>query len=176
MLPPQPEIERTSTGEEGVRPLHDSPHDSPHDRGISLLELMIVISLIGVLTALVVPFFIDEIRKARLARVLSELRMLAGSIESFEADLGRLPETLEEAVTPPPLDPWGNPYQYLPSTDDQWNGKRRKDRFLVPLNTDYDIYSSGPDRLSRPPLTAQLSRDDIVRADNGSFFGPAREF
>jgi len=56
------------------------------------------------------------------------------------------------------------------------NGKRRKDHSLVPVNSDYDLYSMGPDGKSKPPFTARDSRDDIVRAANGGFIGPVSEF
>ncbi len=52
----------------------------------------------------------------------------------------------------------------------------RKDRFLVPINSDYDLYSKGKNGDSVPPLTAPQSRDDIVRAADGSFVGIASEF
>ena len=52
----------------------------------------------------------------------------------------------------------------------------RKDRFLAPINSDYDLYSVGPDGLTRPPLQNKDSRDDIIRAANGSYFGPAESF
>jgi general secretion pathway protein G len=47
---------------------------------------------------------------------------------------------------------------------------------LVPVNSDYDLYSMGPDGDSKPPFTAKASRDDIVRASNGSWIGPVSEF
>jgi general secretion pathway protein G len=56
------------------------------------------------------------------------------------------------------------------------NGKARKDHSLVPLNTDYDLYSKGPDKASVSPLTAKSSRDDILRANNGRFVGPASSY
>jgi general secretion pathway protein G len=52
----------------------------------------------------------------------------------------------------------------------------RKDRNLVPINSDYDLYSMGPDGESMPPLTAARSRDDIVRANNGGFVGTAEAY
>ncbi|MFQ5988854.1 MAG: hypothetical protein ACE5K9_02950 [Candidatus Methylomirabilales bacterium] len=52
----------------------------------------------------------------------------------------------------------------------------RKDQFLVPLNSDYDLYSKGKDGQSQPPLTAQARRDDIVRANDGGFVGLAPEY
>ena len=54
--------------------------------------------------------------------------------------------------------------------------KRRKDRFLVPLNKEYDLYSMGKDGKSQPPLTAKESYDDIVRANNGIYIGQASQF
>jgi general secretion pathway protein G len=56
------------------------------------------------------------------------------------------------------------------------NGQARKDRFLVPLNDDYDLYSMGKDGTSSPPLTAKVSQDDIIRANNGSYVGLASLF
>jgi general secretion pathway protein G len=75
-------------------------------------------------------------------------------------------------------DPWGNPYQYLSFETVKGNdkGKFRKDRNLVPINSDYDLYSMGPDGKSSGPLTAAASRDDIIRAGNGSFVGIAEDY
>ena len=52
----------------------------------------------------------------------------------------------------------------------------RKDRFLVPINSDYDLYSSGPDGDSKAPLNAKASRDDVIRGSNGGFYGLAEKF
>ena len=55
-------------------------------------------------------------------------------------------------------------------------GNARKDHSLVPINSDFDLYSMGPDGQSSPPLTARQSRDDIVRANNGNFVGVAADY
>jgi len=55
-------------------------------------------------------------------------------------------------------------------------GRPRKDRFLHPINSDYDLYSMGKDGESVEPLTAQKSHDDVIRANDGSFVGLAVEF
>ena len=75
-------------------------------------------------------------------------------------------------------DPWDNPYEYLnvQSNAPGTKGKRRKDKNLVPINSDYDLYSCGPDGVSVPPLTAMASRDDIIRANNGAFVGVAADY
>jgi general secretion pathway protein G len=56
------------------------------------------------------------------------------------------------------------------------HGQQRKDRNLVPINSDYDLYSMGPDGRSVSPLTAQASRDDIIRANDGGFVGKASDY
>ena len=56
------------------------------------------------------------------------------------------------------------------------NGKARKDRFLVPLNSDYDLYSKGKDGKSSSPITASDSQDDVIRASDGSYVGLASQF
>lgn len=55
-------------------------------------------------------------------------------------------------------------------------GGARKDRFLVPINSDFDIYSMGRDGQTVPPLTAKKSHDDILRASDGGFYGLAANF
>jgi general secretion pathway protein G len=52
----------------------------------------------------------------------------------------------------------------------------RKDRFLVPINSDYDLYSMGKDGKSSSPLTSKNGRDDIIRANDGAFIGLASDY
>jgi general secretion pathway protein G len=54
--------------------------------------------------------------------------------------------------------------------------KQRKDRFLHPLNMDYDLYSMGEDGKSSAPLTAKASHDDIIRANDGQYIGVAANY
>ena len=94
-------------------------------------------------------------------------------------DYGRLPTDLTEIGEPNATDPWGRPYEYtlifgLDKTEIE--GKLRKDRFLIPLNTDFDLYSIGKDGMSAAPLTAEESWDDIVRANNGGYIGLGHKY
>lgn len=56
------------------------------------------------------------------------------------------------------------------------SGQARKDHNLVPINSDFDLFSSGPDGKSVPALTGGPSRDDIVRGSDGAYFGPAKDY
>ena len=75
------------------------------------------------------------------------------------------------------LDPWGRPYVYnkFPPGRRVPPGARR-DRFLVPINSTFDLYSMGKDGRSNPPLQGGPSRDDIVRGNDGGFIGLATKF
>ena len=73
----------------------------------------------------------------------------------------------------PPSSPPGPPSSPPGGGSTNVMGQARKDRFLVPLNSDYDLYSAGKDGESAPPLGAAQSRDDVVRANNGAYIGLA---
>ena len=95
------------------------------------------------------------------------------NIDDFLYDNGFYPDSLSEIFNPVPLDPWGNPYQFLNHITANGIGKFRKDKNLVPINSDYDLYSMGPDGRSSSPLTASMSHDDIIRGRNGAYVGIA---
>ena len=50
------------------------------------------------------------------------------------------------------------------------------DKFLVPLNGDYDLYSMGADGETKKTLSAPASYDDVIRALNGGYIGLASNF
>jgi general secretion pathway protein G len=88
-----------------------------------------------------------------------------------------LPDDLSGIGRAGKLDPWGFPYVYYKFPTGNGNpGGARKDRFLVPVNSTYDLYSIGPDGASSPPFTAAKSQDDVVRASDGDYIGLASKF
>ena len=75
-------------------------------------------------------------------------------------------------------DPWGRPYRYLRidgGTTPGIRGKRRRDKNANPVNSDYDLYSMGRDGKTAAQFMAKKARDDIVRANDGSYHGLAGE-
>ncbi len=101
---------------------------------------------------------------------------MKGEIAGYGLDEGKFPDTLSDIGRGNLLDPWENKYQYLNFANIKGKGKMRKDHFMVPLNTDYDLYGMGKDGDSKPPLTAKASHDDIIRANDGRFIGLASEY
>lgn len=143
--------------------------------GITLIELLLGLAILGVLVSIAVPSYQEYIKKADIAIAKVDITIIEQKIQRFFISNTRYPlDTSELGALP--LDPWGNPYVFLNFETIKGKGKRRKDKNLVPINTDYDLYSMGPDGKSVSPLTAKHSRDDIIRANNGSFIGVAEDY
>jgi len=145
-------------------------------RGFSLVELLIIVMMIATLVAIAVPIYARALDQARMAHAIAEIHTLFKEILLYDTRHGTLPNTLADLDREELIDPWGHPYQYLNFASIKGKGKMRKDHFLVPLNSRYDLYSMGPDGDSQPPLTAKASRDDIILANDGGFVGPASEY
>ncbi len=150
------------------------------NRGFTLIEVMIVIAIIGTLSAIALPNYLRYKNNARIAVACTDIRMIEKQIALFVYDNnGQLPNNLNQVTTISIVnDPWGNPYRYLringgpPAAA----GLARRDQFLVPVNTDYDLYSMGKDGLTQTPFTAARARDDIVRANDGGYVGLASDY
>lgn len=133
--------------------------------------------VIGVLTALAVSTYARYTTRARTAVAIRDIGRIQLAIDRYRLN--------HDDATPPDLaavgmggivDPWGHAYVYLSFAGLHGHGAMRKDRNLVPINTDYDLYSKGPDGASVGPLTARASRDDIVRANDGAYIGLASDY
>ena len=145
-------------------------------RGFTLLEAMLAVMLLGVLTAIGYAGYGAAVRRSQTAQVVADMSDIQLAISRFDLREGALPDSLDDIGMAGRRDPWGAPYQYLNFTGLESVGQMRKDRNLVPINSDYDLYSMGPDGDSRAPLTAKASRDDIVRANDGRYIGPAEDY
>ncbi len=143
--------------------------------GYTVLELVAALAVLGTLAGIFLPNFLQTLRQAKLESCVAQMRVIELQISVFFSATQQYPVSLDDLGAPQVLDPWGHPYGYL-RIEQATRGQWRKDRFLVPLNSDYDLYSMGPDGDSRAPLTARASRDDIVRAGNGAFLGKAEEY
>jgi general secretion pathway protein G len=145
-------------------------------RGFSLIELMITIAIVALLTSIAVPTYRDQVRRANASQAVSDMSGIELAIEAYRVkNKDRLPARLEDIGKSDLRDPWGRRYVYLELT--ARNARRgRKNRNLAPLNTDYDLYSSGEDGLSSLPINSIVSHDDVIRANNGSYYGLAKEY
>ncbi|MCA8960886.1 MAG: type II secretion system protein GspG [Planctomycetes bacterium] len=98
--------------------------------GFSLIELIVVITIIGILATAVVMNLQGRDEDAKVAKVKADFTTCGSAIDMFKLDHGRFPDSLEELLNPPdtgngkkyiknmPTDPWTNePYQIETSDD-----------------------------------------------------------
>ncbi len=119
--------------------------------GFTLVELLIVVTILGILVAMVVPRLAGRTEQARRGRADADVKgALPLALDLFEVDTGKYP-TSEEGLNillnappdaesrnwhgpylkQPPIDPWGHPYRYI------YPGVKNPQ--------DYDLFSIGPD-------------------------------
>lgn len=253
-------------------------------RGFTLLELMIVVSILSIIAGIGVPQYLSALRIARIGKAKHELVTISHAVDTYRAsNNSQLPLTLHQVGFGGRSDPWGVPYCYLNYADGTGDGlewaieaglvdpsavkgapsgggsgssmgrstgpgagggrgwfvrlpqgpvvlpvdetasavagrsaaraivgelarevstgeldalvssittapkfsmftgvptetTRRRDRYMFPLNTDYDLFSLGPNGRTSVSLGESMGQDDVIRANNGGFFGVAADY
>lgn len=150
------------------------------EQGLTLIELMIVVAIIGILAMIAVPSYQQYREEADRQLAIADLTKIRFSIERFYAETNRFPANLAELGSLPNNgnDPWGNAYIYL-NIANAGPGVRahvRQDKRLNPINTQYDLYSVGKDGVTKKQISNRDSLDDIILARDGLFIGVAEDF
>ena len=102
--------------------------------GFTLIEILVVITILGILAALIVPRVMDRPDQARATAARADIAAIMGALKLYRLDNGMYPTTeqgLAALVKKPdrgeiprnwkaggyldklPVDPWGTDYQYL---------------------------------------------------------------
>jgi general secretion pathway protein G len=92
--------------------------------GFTLIELMIVMAIIGTLTAIAIPSYINAVRHAREAVLREDLHTLRSAIDSYTVDKEKAPQSLDDLVQAGylksmPVDPMtGSSDSWMPDSSD----------------------------------------------------------
>jgi len=103
-------------------------------KGFTLIEILVVVSILAILGALVVPKIMDRPNEARVVAAKQDIGAIVAALKLYKLDNGRYPSTeqgLKALVEKPgsepvpgnwkpggylekaPKDPWGRDYLYL---------------------------------------------------------------
>jgi general secretion pathway protein G len=143
-------------------------------RAFTLVELMLVVVALALLTTMAMSSYQKFTDRARNAQAASDIREIDAMITRFYTQNSRYPDDLNE-INVSKKDPWSSAYVYLNFSFEPLT-KWRKDGGLQPINSDYDLYSKGKDKKSKPPISSGTGADDIVRGRNGNYIGLGKDY
>ena len=123
---------------------------TPHRRiarrqgGFTILEIVIVFILLAGIMAFVGPKIFEQMGKAKSSEAKIRIQHLAGQIEMYKLEVGKLPANLQELVKQPGgVDRWNGPYAKEADLKDAWGNDYR---YTVPgQGKAYEIRSLGAD-------------------------------
>lgn len=108
--------------------------DTAKQSGFTLIEIMVVVTVIALLIGMIGPMVFNQVEKAERTRIAQDIRAIESALKFYRLDNFRYPsqsQGLEALVTAPgdnqnwngpyleklPNDPWDQPYRYAnPST------------------------------------------------------------
>ena len=126
--------------------------------GFTLIEILLVITIIGILATVVVPRLIGRSEEARTSAAKMQIENIGTAMDAFELDNGRFPTSQEglDALYDKPSGAtnWKGPYLKKRVTKDPWGAPYV---YTSPgsNSVDYDLKSYGPNK-------ADGGGDDVV--------------
>jgi general secretion pathway protein G len=116
------------------------------DGGYTLMELLVVLAILGLLTAISVPYVMRYLDSAKVRTAQTEIANISAGLDLFKFDVGRYPTTQEGL----------NALLAAPAGTDNWNGPymKKKNGFKDPwgrlyyyaspgVHGEFDLYSYG---------------------------------
>jgi len=91
------------------------------NRGMTLIEIMVVITILGLIAAAVGVAVIPQLEAARRDRASLDIKSIQGAMKLYYTKKGKYPDTASglnalveaQALEQMPKDPWNNDYVYM---------------------------------------------------------------
>jgi general secretion pathway protein G len=131
--------------------------------GFTLVELLIVVAIIGIITAIAIPNLLNAVDKGKQKRTMSDLRAIGSAVEVYAIENATYPTAANAAAIKALIDPT---YIKMMPSEDGWSNPIQIDS----SPSGYTIFSRGKDNLgnSCPPGTTSHFDDEICFI-NGQF-------
>ena len=68
------------------------------EQGFTLIELIIVMAIIGILSVIAIPSFVQSVKKAKEAALKEDLHTMRNAIDSYTVDKEKAPQGLDDLV------------------------------------------------------------------------------
>jgi general secretion pathway protein G len=144
--------------------------DRKNEQGFTLVEMLVVITIIGLIMGLIGPRVLNYLSESKVKAAKIQLQSFGSALDLFYLDAGRFPSTAEGLTalvqrTPGvaawngpylkggnvPNDPWNNPYIYRSPSE----------------RSPYEIMSYGSDgQEGGTGIAADISTDTLISAKN----------
>ena len=69
------------------------------EHGFTLVELMVVVAVIGVLSTIAIPLYVNVQARSRVAKAQADSRTLASAVSIYGAHMGSIPSALTQLTT-----------------------------------------------------------------------------
>jgi len=122
---------------------------SRKEKGFTFFEILVVVTIIGLLAALVGPRLWGRISGGKQVAAKAQIELFGTALDAFRLDIGRYPTTEEGLKSlrekPSNADNWSGPYLPKEIPVDPWKNSYA---YICPgQNGDYDIISYGADKV-----------------------------
>jgi general secretion pathway protein G len=119
-----------------------------YQRGFTLIELMVVISIIVILMSVAIPRYQNSILRARETVLRDDLYTLRSTIDQYTLDKQKAPQSLQELVEAGylkqlPKDPFTNARDsWVPQTDDSLMSPDQTEPGIIDVHSASDLNST----------------------------------
>jgi general secretion pathway protein G len=97
-------------------------------KAFTLVELMVVVTIIGILASIASIKVVQYLKKARVVKAKADMNRIVTALKLFNMEFHDYPESLDELTEQTdehpegimsgiPNDPWGNEYEYVAGTE-----------------------------------------------------------
>ena len=69
-------------------------------RGFTLIELMVVVAIVGILSAIAIPLYANVHGRARVAKAQADVRTIASAVTLYQSHMGAVPPSLAALNSP----------------------------------------------------------------------------